>query len=110
MGELIDSDTNRFDLQLKGSGRTPFSRDGDGRSAMGPVLREYIISEAMFHLGIPTTRALAAIKTGELVIRDRPEPGAILTRVASSHIRFGTFEYFAVRGDKINLRKLISRK
>ncbi len=108
LGELIDSDTNRFDLQLKGSGRTPFSRDGDGRSAMGPVLREYIISEAMFHLGIPTTRALAAIKTGELVIRDRPEPGAILTRVASSHIRFGTFEYFAVRGDKINLRKLLN--
>ena len=99
LGELIDRHGQRRDIQLKGSGRTPFSRSGDGRAALGPVLREYIVSEAMAALGIPTTRALAAVLTGDTVIRESLLPGAVLTRVASSHIRVGTFQYFAARGD-----------
>ena len=106
LGEAIDQDGVRRDIQLKGSGRTPFSRRGDGRAALGPVLREYIVSEAMAALGIPTTRALAAIMTGETVLREQPLPGAILTRVASSHIRIGTFQFFAARGDTDALRLL----
>src|SRR6202008_4261343 len=92
--------------QLKGAGRTPFSRGGDGRAALGPVLREYIVSEAMHALGIPTTRALAAVLTGEEVQRETPLPGAVLTRVASSHIRIGTFQFFAARGDADAIRRL----
>src|ERR1700686_5860088 len=92
LGEVHDVAGVRRDIQLKGSGRTPFSRDGDGRAAVGPVLREYLVSEAMHALGVPTTRALAAVLTGEAVFRDRQLPGAILTRVASSHIRIGTFQ------------------
>jgi serine/tyrosine/threonine adenylyltransferase len=99
LGEVVDRNGERRDIQLKGAGRTPFSRGGDGRAALGPVLREYLVSEAMHALGIPTTRALAAVSTGETVFRDRQLPGAVLTRVASSHIRIGTFQYFAVRGD-----------
>ena len=106
LGETIDRDGVRRDIQLKGAGRTPFSRRGDGRAALGPVLREYIVSEAMAALRIPTTRALAAIMTGEAVLRERPLPGAILTRVASSHIRIGTFQFFAARGDTDALRLL----
>ncbi|MGG2467366.1 protein adenylyltransferase SelO [Paraclostridium bifermentans] len=93
IGEQINPSGNRFDIQLKGSGKTPYSRGGDGRAVLGPMLREYIISEAMYGLGVPTTRSLAVIKTGESVIRENIKKGAILTRVASSHIRFGTFEY-----------------
>ena len=96
----------RRDIQLKGSGPTPFSRDGDGRAALGPVLREYIISEAMSALGIPTTRSLAVVATGETVRREMPLPGAVLTRVASSHIRVGTFQFFAARGDVEAVRHL----
>jgi serine/tyrosine/threonine adenylyltransferase len=99
LGEVLDRNGERRDIQLKGSGPTPFSRRGDGRAALGPVLREYLVSEAMHALGIPTTRALAAVLTGEGVFRERPMPGAVLTRVASSHIRIGTFQYFAARGD-----------
>lgn len=106
LGEVIDPKMRRWDLQLKGSGQTPFSRRGDGRSALGPVVREYILSEAMHALGIPSTRALAAIKTGEIVERERPQPGGIFLRVASSHIRIGTFEYFAAREDFKNLKML----
>ncbi len=95
LGEILSEQGERFDMQLKGSGRTIYSRGGDGRSALGPVLREYLLSEAMYILGIPTTRALAAVTTGENVIRDRVLPGAILTRVAKSHIRIGTFQYAA---------------
>ncbi|KQT49922.1 hypothetical protein ASG52_07465 [Methylobacterium sp. Leaf456] len=99
LGEVIDRHGRRRDIQLKGSGPTPFSRMGDGRAAMGPVLREYLVSEAMAALGIPTTRALAAVATGEAVIRETVLPGAIVTRVAASHIRVGTFQFFATRGD-----------
>jgi uncharacterized protein YdiU (UPF0061 family) len=106
LGEVIDSDGIRRDIQLKGSGPTPFSRRGDGRAALGPVLREYVVSEAMAALGIPTTRSLAATITGELVMRETALPGAVLTRVASSHIRVGTFQYFAARGDVEALRHL----
>jgi uncharacterized protein YdiU (UPF0061 family) len=106
LGEIIDTKGKRHDLQLKGSGPTIFSRTGDGRAALGPVLREYIISEAMAALDIPTTRSLAVVQTGETVLRDRPLPGAILARVASSHIRIGTFQYFAIRGDVEALRRL----
>lgn len=106
IGEVVGRDGVRRDLQLKGAGRTPYSRRGDGRAALGPVLREYIVSEAMAALGIPTTRALAAVATGEPVIRDFVLPGAVLTRVAQSHIRVGTFQYFAVRGDNDGLRTL----
>jgi uncharacterized protein YdiU (UPF0061 family) len=106
LGEVIDADGIRRDIQLKGSGPTPFSRRGDGRAALGPVLREYIVSEAMFALGIPTTRSLAAVITGESVMRETMLPGAVLTRVASSHIRVGTFQYFAARGDTDGVRRL----
>ncbi|MBR0796697.1 YdiU family protein [Bradyrhizobium jicamae] len=106
LGEVIDRDGVRRDIQLKGSGPTPFSRRGDGRAALGPVLREYIVSEAMFALGIPTTRSLAAVVTGEPVMRETALPGAVLTRVASSHIRVGTFQFFAARGDTEGVRAL----
>jgi serine/tyrosine/threonine adenylyltransferase len=106
LGELVDRDGARRDVQLKGSGRTPFSRGGDGRAPLGPVLREYLVSEAMAAMGIPTTRALAAVATGEAVFRETTLPGAVLTRVASSHIRVGTFEFFASRGDVEGLRVL----
>src|SRR5882757_5619060 len=106
LGEVIDADGVRRDIQLKGSGPTPFSRRGDGRAALGPVLREYIVSEAMFALGIPTTRSLAAVMTGERVQRETMLPGAVLTRVASSHIRVGTFQFFAARGETDGVRKL----
>jgi serine/tyrosine/threonine adenylyltransferase len=106
LGEVVDRDGVRRDIQLKGAGRTPFSRGGDGRAAVGPVLREYLVSEAMAALGIPTTRALAAVVTGDTVIREERLPGAVLTRVASSHIRVGTFEYFATRGDVEAVRLL----
>jgi serine/tyrosine/threonine adenylyltransferase len=99
LGEVIDTRQRRRDIQLKGSGRTPFSRGGDGLAAIGPVLREYLVGEAMHALGVPTTRALAAVATGKGVYREFPLPGAILTRVASSHIRVGTFQYGAARGD-----------
>jgi serine/tyrosine/threonine adenylyltransferase len=106
LGELIDRGGERRDVQLKGSGRTPFSRAGDGRAPLGPVLREYLVSEAMAAMGIPTTRALAAVTTGEPVFREAALPGAVLTRIASSHIRVGTFEFFASRGDRDGLRTL----
>jgi serine/tyrosine/threonine adenylyltransferase len=106
LGEMIARDGRRTDIQLKGSGRTPFSRGGDGRAAVGPVLREYLISEAMAALGIPTTRVLAAVATGEWIMREEPLPGAILTRTAASHIRIGTFQFFAARGDIAALRAL----
>ena len=106
LGEVVDVKGVRRDIQLKGSGPTPFSRNGDGRAAIGPVLREYIISEAMAALGIPTTRSLAAVLTGEPVYREAALPGAVLTRVASSHIRVGTFQFFAARGDVDGLRLL----
>jgi len=106
LGEVIDADGVRRDVQLKGSGPTPFSRRGDGRAALGPVLREYIVSEAMAALGIPTTRSLAAVMTGESVLRETALPGAVLTRVAASHIRVGTFQYFAARGDTEGVRRL----
>lgn len=106
LGEVIDRDGVRRDIQLKGAGRTPFSRQGDGRAALGPVLREYIVSEAMASLGVPTTRSLAAVTTGEFVFREDALSGAVLTRVASSHIRVGTFQYFAARGDRDALRQL----
>jgi len=106
LGEVVDADGVRRDIQLKGSGPTPFSRNGDGRAALGPVLREYIVSEAMTALGIPTTRSLAVVTTGETVRREMPLPGAVLTRVAWSHIRVGTFQFFAVRGDADAIRHL----
>ncbi|MEQ6884978.1 protein adenylyltransferase SelO [Salicola sp. Rm-C-2C1-2] len=106
IGEVIDQCQKRRDIQLKGAGRTGFSRGGDGRAPIGPVIREYIVSEAMHALGIPTTRALAAVTTGSTVMREGPEPGAILTRVAASHIRVGTFEYFAYRQDTEAIRTL----
>ncbi len=106
LGEVVGRDGVRRDMQLKGAGRTPFSRGGDGRAGMGPVLREYIVSEAMAALGIPTTRSLAAVATGEIVYRETMLPGAVLTRVAASHIRVGTFQYFAARGDVEGVRLL----
>jgi uncharacterized protein YdiU (UPF0061 family) len=106
LGEQRTPDGGRFDIQLKGPGRTPYSRGGDGRAALGPMLREYLISEAMHALGIPTTRSLAVVTTGEPVFREEPLQGAILTRVAASHIRVGTFVYFAARGDIEGLRLL----
>jgi uncharacterized protein YdiU (UPF0061 family) len=99
LGETIDIHGTRRDIQLKGAGTTPFSRGGDGRAGIGPVLREYIVSEAMAALGVPTTRSLAAVATGEKVYRERAEPGAVLTRVAQSHIRVGTFQHFAYKQD-----------
>lgn len=106
LGEIIAPDGRRFDMALKGSGQTPFSRRGDGRAWVGPVLREYILSEAMAALGVPTTRALAAVTTGEVIWREQPRPGAVLTRIAASHIRVGTFQYFAAREDIEALRLL----
>lgn len=107
LGEILNPAGERFDLQLKGSGRTPFSRGGDGRAWLGPVLREYILSEAMHALGIPTTRSLAAVATGEHVFREAGAlPGAVLTRVARGHVRVGTFEYFQMRQDTDALRHL----
>jgi uncharacterized protein YdiU (UPF0061 family) len=106
LGEVVGRDGRRYDIQLKGSGRTPYSRMGDGRAWLGPVLREYVVSEAMHALGIPTTRALAATLTGEDVIREAVLPGAVLTRVASSHLRVGTFQVFAQRGQTEALRRL----
>jgi uncharacterized protein YdiU (UPF0061 family) len=107
LGERVGPDGVRRDIQLKGSGRTPFSRNGDGRAALGPMLREYLISEAMHALGIPTTRSLAVVTTGEQVVREDLLPGAVLTRVAASHIRVGTFEYFAVRNDREAVSQLL---
>lgn len=106
LGEVVAKDGQRYDIQLKGSGATPFSRRGDGRSALGPVLREYIVSEAMAALGVPTTRALAAVASGERVLREGYKPGGIFTRVARSHIRVGTFQWFAARQDHANLKIL----
>jgi serine/tyrosine/threonine adenylyltransferase len=106
IGEQITPLGERFDIQLKGSGRTPYSRGGDGRAALGPMLREYIISEAMHALGIPTTRSLAVVTTGESIIRETHLPGAIMTRVAASHLRFGTFQYVAEWGTDEELRVL----
>lgn len=106
LGEVVRPDGVRHDIQLKGSGQTPFSRRGDGRSALGPVLREYIVSEAMAALGVPTTRALAAVATGEDVLREGPTPGGVFTRVAQSHMRIGTFQWFAARRDQENLKVL----
>ena len=105
LGEVV-TPKGRFDIQLKGSGRTPFSRMGDGRAWLGPVLREFVISEAMHAMGIPTTRALAAVATGATVVREAPLPGAVLTRVASSHLRVGHFQVFAARGQIQHLQDL----
>jgi serine/tyrosine/threonine adenylyltransferase len=107
LGEHITPTKQRYDIQFKGSGRTPYSRGGDGKAALGPMLREYIISEAMYHLNIRTTRSLAVATTGENVMRETVLPGAILTRVAESHIRVGTFEYVAIKKDLITLKKLL---
>lgn len=99
LGEVIANDGLRYDIQLKGPGRTPYSRNGDGRAALGPILREYLLSESMHVLGVPTTRALAAVTTGEMVRREQLLPGAIITRVSRSFVRVGTFQYFAIRGN-----------
>ena len=104
IGEHLSKNNKRFDIQFKGSGKTPYSRNADGRAALGPMLREYIISEAMHSLGIPTTRSLAVVKTGEIVMRETPLQGALLTRVASSHIRVGTFQYAVFSKDKKDLK------
>jgi serine/tyrosine/threonine adenylyltransferase len=106
LGEVIDTQHRRRDIQLKGSGRTPFSRGGDGLAAIGPVLREYLIGEGMYALGVPTTRALAAVATGKHVYREFALPGAVLTRIAASHIRVGTFQYAGARGDILKVREL----
>ncbi|MEM5527772.1 YdiU family protein [Gammaproteobacteria bacterium AS21] len=106
LGEVITPGQQRFDIQLKGSGRTVFSRSGDGKSALGPVLREYLVAEAMHALAVPTTRALAMVSTGETVMRQQALPGAVLTRVAASHIRIGTFQFFSARDDYDALKKL----
>ena len=108
LGEHLDKENKRFDIQFKGSGRTSFSRSGDGRAVLGPMLREYIISEAMHALNIPTTRSLAVVSTGEEVIREQMLPGAILTRVASSHIRVGTFQYIAATQNADDLKTLFN--
>lgn len=106
LGEVIDSQGRRRDIALKGSGRTPFSRNGDGLAAVGPVLREYLVGEAMAALGVPTSRALAAVATGQQILRDRVLPGAVLTRVAASHLRVGTFQFFSARGAVDQIRAL----
>ncbi len=106
LGEVLDQFGQRWDIQLKGSGRTSFSRGGDGRCALGPAVREFIMSEAMKALGIPTTRCLAVVTTGETVFRETTLPGAVVTRVASSHLRIGTFQFFAARGDHQALKTL----
>src|SRR5688572_23369407 len=108
MGEVVGRDGRRRDIQWKGSGRTPFSRRGDGRAALGPVLREYVVGEAMAALGIPTTRALAAVTTGEHVMREQRLPGGVFVRVAASHLRVGTFQFFAHRADEEALRTLVT--
>jgi uncharacterized protein YdiU (UPF0061 family) len=108
IGEHLSKNNERFDIQFKGSGKTPFSRRGDGRAALSPMLREYIISEAMYGLRIPTTRSLAVVKTGEDVMRENLLPGAILTRVAASHIRVGTFQYITATEDEKNLKTLVN--
>ncbi len=107
LGEVITPDKQRFDMVLKGAGRTPYSRGGDGRAWLGPVLREYLVSEAMFSLGVPTTRALAVVTTGEEILREDTYPGAILTRIAASHIRVGTFQHFAAANDLEALEILV---
>ena len=106
LGEILGAGGQRYDIQLKGSGQTRFSRQGDGKCAIGPAVREYIMSEAMFALGVPTSRCLAVVGSGDLVFREAAKPGAIVTRVAASHIRVGTFEYFAARGDMESLKAL----
>ena len=108
IGEHISKNNERFDIQFKGSGKTPFSRNGDGRAALGPMLREYIISEAMHALNIPTTRSLAVVKTGEDVVREDILQGAILTRIASSHLRVGTFQYITARQNVDELQTLVN--
>lgn len=108
LGEVTGPDGTHWDIQLKGSGPTPYSRSGDGRAWLGPVMREYIVSEAMAALGVPTTRALAAVSTGDTVLREQCYPGAILTRVATSHVRVGTFQYFASQQDQGALRDLLN--
>ena len=107
LGEHLVNNTNRYDVQFKGSGRTSFSRSGDGRAVLGPMLREYIISEVIHALKIPTTRSLAVVKTGEKIVREDLLPGAILTRVASSHIRVGTFQYIAAKQNIDDLNTLV---
>lgn len=106
LGEVVDRNGKRRDIQLKGAGPTPYSRRGDGRAALGPVLREYIVSEAMNALGVPATRALAAVATGEQVYRETVEQGAVFVRVAASHVRIGTFQFFAARGDNDGIKLL----
>ena len=106
LGEVLTPDGQRFDLQLKGSGKTPFSRGGDGKAALGPMLREVLISEFLAAVGIPTTRALAVVATGETIWRERALPGAVLARVAASHIRVGSFQFLAARGEVDKLRAL----
>ena len=106
LGEVVDPHGARFDIHLKGSGKTPFSRGGDGKALIGPVLREYLLGEAMHALGVPTTRALAAVSTGETVMREEPQAGAVLARVASSHLRVGTFQFFAARGESARVKQL----
>ena len=106
LGEVRDPGGQNFDIHLKGAGRTPYSRNGDGRAWLGPVLREYVVSEAMAALGIPTTRALAALSTGEEVVREDILPGALIVRMAKGHVRVGTFEYFAAKGDKASVQRL----
>ena len=108
MGEHLSKKNERYDIQFKGSGKTSFSRGGDGRAVLGPMLREYIISEAMHALKIPTTRSLSVVKTGETVNREKPEQGAILTRIASSHIRVGTFQYIAAKQNIEELKLLMN--
>ena len=107
LGEHITKNCNRFDIQLKGSGQTPYSRNGDGKAALGPMIREYIVSEAMHYLRVPTTRALAVISTGEKIMRDKTEPGAILIRVAKSHIRVGTFQFGSLLKNQKEFNKLV---
>ncbi len=106
LGELVDAEGRRRDVHLKGSGRTPFARGGDGKAVVGPMLREYVMAEAMHALGIPTTRALAVVATGEPVMRETVLPGAVLTRIASSHLRVGTFQYAAMHDDRLLVRRL----
>ncbi len=98
LGEHLNKKNDRYDIQLKGSGKTPYSRSGDGRAALGPVLREYLVSESMYRLGIPTTRSLAVVTTGDSIYREKKHPGAILTRVASSHLRVGTYQFALLKG------------
>ena len=107
LGEWALSPSERYDIQLKGAGQTPYSRGGDGKSPVGPAVREYLVSEAMHHLGVPTTRALAAIATGDKVFRNTVEPGAVMVRVAKSHLRFGSIQYFAMTRDGDGLAELV---